>query len=315
VPAAIGVDLGGTKIAAGVVDEGGTILARRRIETIAADASAVLAGITKVVGELHAAAPAAVGVGVGAAGLVDSVRGVVLSAPNIALHDLHLGAMLTDRVGMPVLVDNDANVAALGEARFGAGKGVADQVMVTVGTGIGGGFVLDGRLYRGAHGFGAEVGHMVVDPNGATCACGNVGCWETVASGSALGRRAREAAGRPEARALVDVAGGDPGSITGETVGDAVLAGDPFARALVADAGRWLGLGLANLVNLLDPDLLVVGGGVAAGLGELLLEPARAAMGGYVIGPGRALPPVVQALLGNDAGLVGAATLALERAG
>lgn len=295
----IGIDVGGTKIAAGVVADDGSIIARRSISTEAADPKAITAGITKVAQELQASAPTVVAVGVGAAGLVDIERGVVLSAPNLAWSNVALGPMLIDRVGLPVVVDNDANVAALGEARFGAGVGVADQIMVTVGTGIGGGYVFGGRVYRGAHGLGAEVGHMTIaGVEGPECGCGNRGCFEVMASGGSMGRRARE-----QGTAFS----------SGEEVGRAARDGDQVALAIVRETGTWLGIGLANLVNLLDPALIVIGGGASRD-GELLIGPAREALAEHVMGrPARATPPVVAAALGPDAGLVGAAILAAER--
>jgi glucokinase len=307
----IGIDVGGTKIAAGAVDADGTVLARRRIATEAEHPQAVVAGIAKVASELRAAAPAAVAVGVGAAGLIDVERGVVRMAPNIAWHDVHLRDLLTDRLGLPAIVDNDANVAAFGESLFGAGRGAGDQAMVTVGTGIGGGLVIGGAIYRGARGLGAELGHVILNEGGAPCACGNRGCFEAMASGNSIGRRARERAAEPEAKTVVELAGGIVEQITGEIVGEAAKKGDDFALSVFADTGKWLGVGLASLVNLLDPDVIVVGGGAAAGTGDLLLAPARVAMEERVIGHHRrVLPPVVPARLGYDAGLVGAAALA-----
>ncbi|HVL32245.1 MAG TPA: ROK family glucokinase [Actinomycetota bacterium] len=306
----VGIDVGGTKIAAGVVDESGTIVARRQIPTQAADPVQVVAGITKIATEMKALAPAARAVGVGAAGLIDVARGVVIDAPNIAWQNVHLRAMLEERVKLPVLVDNDANAAAWGEALYGAGKGAGDQVMVTVGTGIGGGLVVNGALYHGALGIGAEIGHMIVHAGGAVCACGARGCLEAMASGTAIGRLARERA-HEEGAAPVIARAGSVETITGEVVGDAAAHGDPFAADVIAEAGRWLGVGLASLVNLLDPDIIVVGGGAAGGCGELLLEPARRSMASHVVSASlRALPPVVAAALGADAGIVGAATLA-----
>lgn len=293
----IGIDVGGTKIAAGVVSDDGTILARRAIETESDSENAVVVGIAKVALEMRAAAPGAAAVGIGAAGLVDVERGIVRSAPNIAWTDVHLRALLQDRLGMPVIVDNDANVAAWGEAMHGAGRGQQHQAMVTVGTGIGGGLILNGVLYRGAYGVGAELGHMIVAEGGAECACGNRGCFEAMASGSSIGRRAREA-------------GHD---MSGEQVGAAAAAGQDWARALIEETGTWLGVGLAGLVNLLDPALVVVGGGAASGLGEMLLGPARAALNERLIGRSwRKAPAVVPAQLGADAGIVGAAALARD---
>jgi glucokinase len=220
-------------------------------------------------------------------------------------------------VGLPAIVDNDANVAALGEALYGAGRAAADQVMVTVGTGIGSGIVIDGRIYRGHHGTGGELGHMVIDPDGPVCACGNRGCWEAMASGRAIGRLARQ---RVEGGAGADVlaaAGGNLDAITGELVGDAAAAGSAFARDVLAEIGRLLGIGLANIVNIFDPQIIVLGGGAVAGTGELLVAPARESMKAHIVGLSwrPAVAQVVPAALGNDAGIVGAAVLARRLAG
>ncbi|MBI4729417.1 MAG: ROK family glucokinase [Acidobacteria bacterium] len=308
----IGIDIGGTKIAAGVVGPSGAIFARREIPTDSGEPSAIVTAIVKMARELRAAAPATVAVGVGAAALVDVEHGVVLTAPNIAWRDLHLRTMIEERLGLPAVVDNDANVAAWGEALHGAGRGARHLIALTLGTGIGGGLVLDGHLYRGAHGVGAELGHMVVDPCGPPCPCGNQGCLEAMASGNAIGRMARErAAGHLDSK-VVAAAGGDPSAITGRIVGDAALAGDLFAREVVAEAGRALGVALGSLANIFDPEVIVVAGG-AAEVGDLILSPARERMQGLIIGRD-ARPPVrvVPASLGPDAGLVGAAALARE---
>ncbi|MGZ4127489.1 MAG: ROK family protein [Actinomycetota bacterium] len=306
----IGIDVGGTKIAAGVVDAEGTVVARRRIATAATHESAVVAGITKVAQELHAAAPGAAAIGVGAAGFIQN--GVVRSAPNIAWTDVPLQAMIADRVPLPVVVDNDANVAAWGEAVHGAGLGYGDQIMVTVGTGIGGGIIIGGAIYRGATGVGAELGHMIVNGGGdEQCACGNKGCLEAMASGTSIGRRARERVTEPGARAVLERAGGDAAAITGELVGEAAKAGDVWATEIIAETGRWLGVGLASFVNIFDPAVVIVGGGAAAGTGELLLAPARDHMSTLIVGHAwRKPPPVLAAALGYDAGLIGAAALA-----
>jgi len=308
----IGIDVGGTKIAAGVVDEDGKVIARRQIATAAKHPTAVVAGIVKVAQELNAAAPGATGIGIGAAGLVDGDNGVVLSAPNIAWENVPLRAMVADRIDLPVLIDNDANVAAWGEALYGAGKGYGDQIMLTVGTGVGGGIIIGGKIYRGAHGIGGELGHMIVDAgNSAQCACGNHGDLEAMASGSSIGRRARERASEPGAAAVLERAGRDGAAITGELVGEAAKAGDVWAREIIAETGHWLGVGIANFINIFDPNVVVVAGGAAAGTGELLLAPARDAAAGLIIGHAwRKLPPILPAALGYDSGLVGAAALA-----
>jgi glucokinase len=213
---------------------------------------------------------------------------------------------------LPVVVENDANAAAWGEFRFGAAEDVDDMVCVTVGTGIGGGLVLDGAVYRGAHGVGAELGHMRVVPNGHLCGCGNRGCLEQYASGSALVREARAlaSAGTVFAARLLELAGGDPEKITGPMVTGAARDGDGASRELLTDLGRWLGEGLASFAAVLDPAVFVIGGGVSAA-GELLLAPAADAFRRNLTGRGyRPEAEIRVATLGNDAGIVGAADLA-----
>ena len=308
----IGIDVGGTKIAAGVVDEAGKVIARRRIATAAMHPTAVVAGIVKVAQELLAAAPGVAAVGIGAAGLIDGEHGIVLSAPNIAWENVPLRAMVSDRIKLPVVIDNDANVAALGESLYGAGEGYGDQIMVTVGTGVGGGIVIGREIYRGARGVGAELGHMIIDASSAaTCACGNTGDLEALASGNSIGRRARERVNEAGAAGVLKRAAGDVSAITGELVGEAAIAGDEWASAILDETGHWLGVGLANFVNIFDPEVLIIAGGAATGTGELLLGPARASMAERIIGHAwRTPPPVLAAALGYDAGLVGAAALA-----
>lgn len=306
----IGIDVGGTKIAGGVVDEQGNVVARERIATAATHPTAVVAGITKVAQQLHATAPGAAAIGIGAAALISN--GVIRSAPNIAWKDVPLAAMISDRVPLPVVLDNDANVAAWGEATCGAGRGYGDQIMITVGTGIGGGIIIGGAIYRGTTGVGAELGHMIVNGSGSEqCACGNKGCLEAMASGTSIGRRARERAAEPGARAVLERAGGIVAAVTGELVGEAAKAGDAWAIEILAETGRWLGVGLASFVNIFDPAVIIVGGGAAAGTGELLLAPAREHMAGLIVGhEWRKPPPVLAGALGYDAGLIGAAVLA-----
>jgi glucokinase len=311
-PRAIGIDIGGTKIAAGVVAEDGRILERVRVPTPPDDEPATLAALHAVVDELLARDPRVEAIGVGAAGLVERPGGNARWAPHNTYRRLALRRLLHERTGLPTSVDNDGNAAAWAEARFGAGAGSDDLVLVNVGTGIGGGLVLDGRLYHGEHGFAGELGHLIVDPDGDRCACGNRGCLEAMASGSTLGRLGREAAVADPGGRLAALAGG-PDLVTGEVVFAAAGEGDKAALALFERVGHWLGVGIASLVTIFDPDLVVVGGGVAA-TGELLLAPARASFERYVHARDhRDLPPVVPARLGADAGLVGAATLALAR--
>jgi glucokinase len=311
-PHAIGLDIGGTKIAAGVVAADGRVLHRTRVPTPPGDDEAgTVAAMVKVVEQLRARDPEVVAVGVGAAGLVEWPRGRIRWAPHNSYRRLELRRLLHEQTGLPTMVDNDANAAAWAEARFGAGAGCDDLVLVAIGTGIGGGLVLAGSVYRGSGGFGAEFGHMVVDPDGAACACGGRGCLEAMASGSALGRDGRAAAAADPAGRLATLAGGAE-RVTGETVFRAAQEGDPTARSLFERTGFWLGVGIASLVTIFDPDVVVVGGGLAT-TGELLLAPTRASLERYVFGRAhRDLPPVAPARLGSDAGLVGAATLALQ---
>ncbi|HMA45802.1 MAG TPA: ROK family glucokinase, partial [Frankiaceae bacterium] len=253
-------------------------------------------------------------VGIGAAGFVDRNRATVLFAPNLAWRDEPLRDEVGARVGLPVVVENDANAMAWGEYRFGAGRGQDDLVCVTIGTGIGGGIVLDGALYRGRYGIGAEPGHVQVVPDGHRCGCGNRGCWEQYASGRALVREAREIAAVTPARAarLLELGGGEPEGIGGPEVTRAAREGDLAALECFAVVGRWLGQGLADLAAVLDPGRFVVGGGVSEA-GEMLLTPARAAFRLALTGRGhRPEAEIVLAELGAAAGLVGAADLARQ---
>lgn len=308
----IGVDVGGTKIAAGLVDELGHIVARQRRESPALDSDAIEDTIAELVTDLSRDR-IIVGVGVAAAGFIDAQRSTVLFAPNLAWRGEPLKAELERRTGQHVVVENDANAAAWGEFRFGGGADVEDMLMVTVGTGVGGGIVMHGVLQRGASGIAAEIGHMRVVPNGRFCPCGNYGCWEQYASGSALVRNAREVAAADVCGApLLARAGGKIEAITGPMITEAARAGDEFALDRLADLGRWLGEGIASLAAVLDPAVVVIGGGVSAA-DELLLGPIRKHYKANITGRGhRPLLEVRAAELGNDAGIIGAADLARD---
>jgi glucokinase len=311
-PAAIGLDVGGTKIAGGVVDASGRILERLcPISSPADEADRTVAVLSAAIGELRGRHPDVAAVGIGAAGMVDWPSGHIRWAPNNAYRALPLRQLLAESSGLPTVVDNDANTAAWAEARLG--REVGYLVFLTVGTGIGGGLVLDGRLFRGRTGIGGEVGHLIVDPNGTQrCGCGNIGCLEALASGTALGRSARQAAAA-DPGGLLARAGGPGGRITGETALTAARQGDPTAVRLFAEIGHWLGVGMASLVTLYDFELIVVGGGVSAA-GELLFGPARESFARYVFAPShRRLPEIVPARLGTDAGWIGAGVLALDQ--
>jgi glucokinase len=308
---AVGVDIGGTKVAAGVVDGRGRVLARARRPTPSLDARAVEATIAEVVRELSEGLEIAA-VGIGAAGFVDAERSHVLFAPHLAWRNEPLREAVTQMLAIPVVVENDANAAAWAEYRFGAGRGEERLVCVTLGTGIGGGIVIDGDVQRGKWGMAGEFGHMIVVPDGRRCECGNRGCLEQYASGNVLGREARELAeaGSPVTVPLLERAGGDAKALIGPLITAAARDGDAVAIELFEDVGRWLGIGLANLAAALDPGIFVIGGGVSDA-GELLLRPARESFRRVLTGRGfRPEPRIVRAALGPEAGLVGAADLA-----
>lgn len=310
---AIGLDVGGTKINALRVGRDGTILDRLNASTPFDDEAATLSRMVELAASLRTREVLAVGVG--AAGLVDTGQGVLRFAPNLAWRNLPIAERMRASLGLPCQVDNDASMAAYGEFRLGAGRGYRHMLLVTVGTGIGGGIVSDGRLFRGANGFAGEIGHIVVEPGGPLCGCGNRGCWEQVAAGRAIDRMGREEAREREHSALRRLAGGDPEKVTGSLVTRAALQGDDAARRILGEVGRRLGEGIAGLVNVLDPQIVVVGGGAIVA-GDLLLNPARAAFLDAVEAPEhRPRVRIVPARLGNDAGAVGAATLALEELG
>jgi glucokinase len=310
-PLAIGVDIGGTKVAGGVVDDEGNIIDTERRLTPGFDVAQTESVITEVVDELAARHDVAA-VGIGAAGWIGADRATVLFAPHLAWRDEPLRAALSHRIGHPVLVENDGNAAAWAEYRFGAAQDEPAVVCVTMGTGIGGGLVIDGRVFRGAYGVACEYGHMTMVPDGRRCACGNRGCWEMYASGTALATDARElAAVAPiAAHRMMQLAGGDLDALTGPVVTEAAREGDPAAIEICTEMGQWLGRGLANLAAVLDPSLFVIGGGVSAA-GDLLLGPARDTFARTLTGRNfRPAARIVVAELGPDAGLVGAADLA-----
>ncbi|TWD83417.1 glucokinase [Kribbella amoyensis] len=308
----IGIDVGGTKIAAGVVGPDGKIGARTHRDTPADSVDQTAKAIIDAAAELIADHEIEA-VGIGAAGFVSADRSTVLFAPNLAWRDEPLGARVGDALKVPVVVENDANAAAWGEFAFGAARDVQDMVCITVGTGIGGGVVLGGEMLRGAHGVGAELGHMRVVPGGHRCGCGARGCWEQYASGRALVRegRAQADSGSLAAAQMLSVCGiTDSAELTGPMITTAATQGDPCAVELLDDLGRWLGEGLASIVTLFDPSLIVLGGGVSAAK-DLVTKSALVAFERNLPAKAnRPHPPFGIAELGNDAGIIGAADLA-----
>lgn len=304
---AIGVDIGGTNILAGVVTAEGEIIARARRATVPSDPEQIERETAAAVHELVAGYEV-VAVGVAAAGFVSSDQRTLLFAPNIAWRGHPLADRLAERIGRPVVVENDANAAGWAEYRFGNGQGVRDMVMLTLGTGLGGAVVADGRLIRGAFGAAAELGHIKIVSDGHSCGCGQEGCWEAYASGTALTKLAQGIAiSNPEgARPMQALAGGE--LLTGAHVTASARQGDPVALGLLVRFGRYLGIGIASLTAVVDPEIVVVGGGIAAAAGDLILPSAREAFLGRLSGRGfRGELRIVPAALANDAGIIGAA--------
>ena len=309
----IGVDIGGTKVSAGVVDESGAVLDRERRDTPGADVTQTEAVIVDVVHALAARHDVA-GVGIGAAGWIADDRATVLFSPHLAWRHEELRAALAGRIDLPLVVENDANAAAWAEYRFGAARGERVVVCVTLGTGIGGGLVVDGSVYRGAYGVACEYGHMTMVPDGRLCACGNNGCLEMYASGRALARDARALVTESPlaGERMLALAGGVVEAVDGPVVTAAAAEGDPAALSICTTMGRWLGRGLADIAAVLDPSVFVIGGGVSAA-GELLVRPAREEFAHTLTGRGfRPQARVSVAALGPDAGLVGAADIARQ---
>lgn len=309
----IGVDVGGTKILAGLVDASGRAVRTDRRSTPRNDPKAALTVVAEVVRQLVAEADDdVISVGLDVPGPCDATRAVVFFAPNLGWVNVPVRDMLFDMVGLPIAVENDGNAAAWGEFRHGAGADLDEFTMVTIGTGIGGGIIIDGSILRGAHGAAGEIGHLNVVVNGRPCGCGRNGCWEQYASGNALVREARELAAerRADAAILLGLGDGTPEGVQGLQVTEAAQAGCPVSIEAFSRVGQWLGRGMADLVAVLDPATFVIGGGVCEA-GELLIGPMRATLAEKVAGGStRPVPDIRLARLGNDAGLIGAADLA-----
>ena len=303
----LGVDIGGTDIKLGIVSAGGEILESGSIPTIAREGPGQAAArVAKWLGDLHDGHGEIAAAGIDCAGLIDGSRGHLYFSPNLpGWKDLELGELFSGELGLPVTVDNDVNCAAWGEYILGAGRGTRHFVCMTLGTGIGGGIIADGRLYRGWQGMAGEIGHQVIDPSGPKCACGSTGCLEAMANASSIVSRVLGAIGAGGRSILTGSE--EP---TAKDVADAADKGDAVAIAALADAGRALGVGLANVVHLFNPEVIAVGGGVA-GAGELILDPARDSMRDHLMDDILASVNIVQAELGNMASLVGASMMAL----
>ena len=311
----IGIDTGGTKLLGGVVDQDLRVHARVHRLWGTIDRAGVLEKMVEEVQAAMAVAPEADAVGFGIPSLIDLDRAVAMWSNHLPLHDLAFRDLMSERLGLPVFVENDANAALLAEQAYGAARGVSNALMLTLGTGIGGAVLIDGKLYRGANGAAGELGHVVVDMDGPECfgACPNRGCLEVMASGTAIGREGAAAALRsPESALGQAAAAGRP--VTGALVTELAHDGDEVAREVLALCGRRLGVGLASLVNVFAPEVVVVGGG-AIGADEMLLAPARSELAARALPPGRETVRVVRAHFGGEAGMLGAALVALTEGG
>jgi glucokinase len=305
----IGVDLGGTKMAVGVVDSDQKIRYQGREPSTGLSEEKLIEELAEELREAKEARPDVLAAGLGIPATIDRARGLAIQAVNLTIADVPIRDLMQERIGLPVFVDNDANMAALAEHLYGAGRGAQNVVMLTIGTGIGGGLILDGEVYRGSTGAAAELGHIVIEEDGPPCQgnCPNHGCVEALASGTAIAKAGKQAAERDPDSALGKALAEGP--IAGRTVTELALSGDGPAREVVAQAGRHIGVALSSLANIFDPDVFVIGGGVSV-VGDLLLDPAREEL------RSRALPPqnespVKLAELGPDAGMIGAAAMAL----
>jgi glucokinase len=312
----LGIDLGGTKINTALVDIAGRIVSQDYRETRAAEGPTVVIermaeAALQVVVRAGVESTQVRAVGVGSPGPIDVHAGVVESPPNLpGWTRVPLGQRIADALELPAFLENDANAAALGEHRFGAGRSTRHMVYVTASTGIGGGFIIDGKLYRGATGSAAEIGHTIILPQGPQCTCGRRGCLEALASGTAIAREGAELVSRGISTLIVDLAGGDPARVGARVVAQAAAEGDTEAQRIIDEAMTYLGLGMANLVNLLNPEVLVIGGGLT-NMGEMLFGPVRRIMRQYAFPTAADAVRIVPAELGDDAGVVGAAAVAM----
>jgi glucokinase len=310
------LDIGGTKILVGLIDQHGAWLARRRIETLASrGADEVIAGagatLRTLLHEVGADGVALQAIGCSVPGPLDSKSGKVIFSPNLGWRDVPFVELLRRQFAVPIAIDDDAHCAALAEWHLGAARGTQSAVYVTISTGIGSGIIIDGRLYSGAHGFAGEVGHITLDRNGPSCSCGNSGCFEALASGSAIARRAKEAVTSGQ-KTLLSTFHKNPALLTASEVMQAAAAGDAAAVQIIETAAAFLGLGLAAVASAFDPEIIVVGGGVVQA-NDLLLAHARATFAARVIPPFGSLVSIAPAALGEESALRGAALLVTER--
>jgi len=312
----LAIDLGGTKIIAAIVSN--KVVAKEYQPTLADEGpqsviKRILSMIDCLLSLRNLGTSQLDSISIAAAGAIDFEKGLVTSSPNLpGWHDIPLRDIVGEKYGVNTFLINDASAAALGEHRFGAGKGVDNLVMLTVGTGIGGGIIINGRLYSGPSGSAGEIGHMTIDVNGPRCNCGNIGCLEMLASGTAVAKEAIRRISQGEKSSLTEIVGGKTENITCEKVEVAARNGDSLALEVITKAATYLGIGLVNLVNIFNPEMIIIGGGLA-NMGDLLLEPARRVVRERAFQLPARLVHIVPAQLGDDAAVLGAAVFALQQ--
>jgi glucokinase len=313
----LAVDLGGTKIVAALISGAGEILSREYSPTLAEEGvdaviRRILTTATALVKNVDLPYSSLSGIAIAAAGAIDSVKGIVTDSPNLpGWHNIPLKDEIEKATGVRTFVINDATAAALGEHRFGAGRGVSNLIYLTVSTGIGGGIIIDGKLYSGVSGSAGEMGHMTIDLNGPRCNCGNVGCLEVLASGKAVAREAQRIIAQGAKTAILDLAEGDPQYVTAQTVATAAHKGDAVALSIINKAATYLGVGLVNLVNIFNPEMIIVGGGMGK-MGELLLKPARKVVSERAFPFPASVVRIVSSELGDNSGVFGAVAFVVD---
>jgi glucokinase len=313
----LGVDLGGTKILTAVVNSQGKMLSRDHSITPAqkghkAVIQSILESVHRALGRADVAISDLIVIGVGAPGLLNPETGILFTSPNLpGWRDVPLRDIIQEKLGKKTFLINDANAAALGEFYFGAARGARNFIYITISTGIGGGIVIDGKIYSGAIGAAGEVGHMIVDDDGPICNCGNRGCWETLASGTALAREARHRIEEGVRTSILEYADGDVEKVTAQVIHSAARHGDSLAKELIGRTGYYVGVGLANLVNIFNPELIVIGGGLSS-IGDMLLKPAFKTAGERAYKEAFQAVRFASAELGRNSGVLGAAAFALQ---
>jgi len=319
-PLVLGIDLGGTKILTAVVNAQGKMLSRERNVTPAAGGApaiiqAMLESAERALEQAGIQKSALQAIGIGVAGISNPDTGILFTSPNLpGIRDFHIRDAITAGLGTTTFVINDANAAALGEYHFGAGRGARHFLYITVSTGIGGGIIVDGEIYSGATGIAGEVGHMTIDDNGPPCHCGNRGCWETLASGTAIAREARRRIREGAGTSITDYVEGNVDKVTARQIHAAAEQGDRLAQELIGETGYYLGVGLANLINIFNPELIIIGGGLS-NIGDMLLGPAIKTAGERSFQKAFEAVRFVTAELGGNSGVLGAAAHAMRKLG